>query len=158
VGTGRIAAVIRANDPSSAASNPSAPLAARDCAGNPHKGRTGLNRIIHAAGYSAQGLWAAYRTESAFRQEVWLSVVTIPLAFWLGRNWIETALLVGSVLLLLIVELLNSAVEATVDRISFDLHELAKRAKDFGSAAVLIALLLCAGIWATVAWQRWQGA
>jgi diacylglycerol kinase (ATP) len=117
-----------------------------------------LDRIVHAAGYSAQGLSAAYRTESAFRQEVWLTAAALPLAFWLGRQWIEVVLLVGSLLLLLIVELLNSAIEATVDRISLDIHELAKRAKDYGSAAVFIALLLCASVWLTVAWQRWQGA
>jgi diacylglycerol kinase (ATP) len=125
---------------------------------NPHKGRTGLDRLIHAAGYSAQGLSTAYRAESAFRQEVWLAVVLLPLAFWLGRTWIEVTLLVGSVLLLMIVELLNSAIEATVDRISFDIHELAKRAKDYGSAAVSIALALCAGIWLTALWHRLQGS
>lgn len=125
---------------------------------NPHKGRTGLDRIVHATAYSAQGLRTAYRTESAFRQEVWLVALALPLAFWLGRQWIEVLLLIGCLLLLLIVELLNSAIEATVDRVSFDIHELAKRAKDYGSAAVFIALLLCASVWLTVAWQRWQGA
>lgn len=124
---------------------------------NPHKGRTGLDRIIRAAGYSAEGLLGAYRTESAFRQEVWLAAVMIPLAFWLGRTWIETTLLAGSVLLLMIVELLNSAVEATVDRISFELHELAKRAKDYGSAAVFLALALCGGTWAAALWHRFVG-
>lgn len=143
----------------------SVPTSAQGAAGsttadgaNPHKGRTGLDRIVRATVYSAQGLSAAYRTESAFRQEVWLTVVALPLAFWLGRQWIEVILLIGSLLLLLIAELLNSAIEATVDRVSLDIHELAKRAKDYGSAAVFIALLLCAGVWLTVAWQRWQGA
>ena len=123
---------------------------------NPHKGRSGLDRIVHAAGYSAQGLRSAYATESAFRQEVWLAVLLLPLAPWLGRNWVEVCLLVGSVLLLLIVELLNSAIEAVVDRISFDLHDLSKRAKDYGSAAVLIALLLCALVWGSALWRRWR--
>jgi len=122
---------------------------------NPHKGRTGLDRIRHAAGYSLQGLIGAYRHESAFRQEFWLAALMLPLAFWLGRTWVEVALLAGSVVMVMVVELLNSAVEATVDRISFDLHELAKRAKDYGSAAVLLALLWCGAIWGTVMWQRW---
>jgi diacylglycerol kinase (ATP) len=121
---------------------------------NPHKGRTGLDRIRHAAGYSLDGLTSAYRGESAFRQETWLAVVLVPLAFWLGQTWIETALLAGSVVLVLIVELLNSAVEATVDRISFELHELAKRAKDFGSAAVFLSLAVTGAIWAAALWHR----
>ncbi|NRT57496.1 diacylglycerol kinase [Sphaerotilus uruguayifluvii] len=124
---------------------------------NPHKGRTGLDRIRHAAGYSLQGLSGAYRHESAFRQELWLAALLLPLAFWLGRTWVEVALLAGSVVMVMIVELLNSAVEATVDRISFDLHELAKRAKDYGSAAVFLALALCGGIWAAALWSRLAG-
>ena len=118
---------------------------------NPHKGRTGLDRIVHAARYSVEGLRAAYRGESAFRQEFWLAVVALPLSFWLGRSWVEVALLAGSVLLVLIVELLNSAIEATVDRVSFELHDLSKRAKDFGSAAVMLALVLCGGTWIAIA-------
>lgn len=121
---------------------------------NPHKGRTGLDRILRAAGYSWHGLVQAWRGESAFRQEGTLALIMIPLAFWLGRGWVEVVLLAGSVALVLIVELLNSAVEATVDRISFENHPLSKQAKDFGSAAVLIALLLCGAIWAAVAYQR----
>ncbi|WIT11874.1 diacylglycerol kinase [Paucibacter sediminis] len=121
---------------------------------NPHKGRTGLDRILRATGYSMAGLRAAYTGESAFRQEVWLMVVATPAAFWLGRNWVEVALLLGSLLLLLIVELLNSGIEAAIDRISFELHELSKRAKDIASAAVFLALLLCAGIWGAALWQR----
>ena len=121
---------------------------------NPHKGRTGLDRVVRATGYSMEGLRAAYRHESAFRQEVWLAVTLLPLALWIGRSWVETALLMGSVLLVLIVELLNSAVESAVDRISFDSHELSKRAKDIGSAAVFLALVLCAGIWLVAAWHR----
>lgn len=124
---------------------------------NPHKGRTGLDRIRHAAGYSLQGLIGAYRHESAFRQEFWLATLMLPLAFWLGRTWVEVALLAGSVVMVMVVELLNSAVEATVDRISFDLHELAKRAKDYGSAAVFLALALCGGIWAAALWSRLAG-
>jgi diacylglycerol kinase (ATP) len=122
---------------------------------NPHKGRTGLDRVVRAFGYSLQGMGTAMRVESAFRQEAALALVMLPAAFWLGRNWIEVALLAGSVLLVLIVELLNSAIEAVVDRVSFDLHELSRRAKDYGSAAVFFALLWCGGIWATVAYQRW---
>lgn len=121
---------------------------------NPHKGRTGLDRVKHAAGYSADGLRAAYRNESAFRQECWLAVVMLPMAFWLGRHWVEVALLAGSALLVLIVELLNSAIEATVDRVSLDLHDLSKRAKDFGSAAVMLSLLLAGGIWLAALWNR----
>ncbi len=124
---------------------------------NPHKGRTGLDRILHAAGYSAAGLRSAYRTESAFRQEIWLALLLLPLAPWVGRSWVEVCLLVGSVLLLLVVELLNSAIEAVVDRISFELHDLSKKAKDYGSAAVLISLGLCALVWGCALWQRWQG-
>lgn len=121
---------------------------------NPHKGRTGFDRVVHAAGYSLQGLRSAYRHESAFRQELWLAALLLPLALWLGRGWVEVALLAGSVVLVLIVELLNSAIEATVDRVSLDLHELSKRAKDFGSAAVMLSLLLAGGIWAAALWTR----
>ncbi len=121
---------------------------------NPHKGRTGLDRIVRAAGYSIDGLAMAYRGESAFRQEFWLAVILLPTAFWLGRSWIEVALLAGSVLLVLIVELLNSGIEAAIDRISFEMHDLSKRAKDFASAAVLLSLLLCGGIWLAALWQR----
>lgn len=121
---------------------------------NPHKGRTGFDRVVHAAGYSLQGLRSAYRHESAFRQELWLAALLLPLALWLGRGWVEVVLLAGSVVLVLIVELLNSAIEATVDRVSLDLHELSKRAKDFGSAAVMLSLLLAGGIWAAALWTR----
>jgi diacylglycerol kinase (ATP) len=121
---------------------------------NPHKGRTGLDRILHAAGYSWAGLRAAYSGESAFRQEVWLCVVAVPLALWLGQGWVETALLLGSLLLVLIVELLNSGIEAAIDRVGFELHDLSKRAKDLASAAVLLSLVLCAGVWGAAAWHR----
>ena len=123
---------------------------------NPHKGRTGLDRIIHAAGYSMSGLLQAYRGESAFRQEVWLLVVALPAGAWLGRHWIEWALLIGSVLLVMIVELLNSAVESAVDRISFEMHDLSARAKDIASAAVFLSLVLCGGIWAAALWHRFM--
>jgi len=125
---------------------------------NPHKGRTGLDRVRHALVYSLQGLSAAIRGESAFRQELALALVLLPAAFWVGRSWSEVALLAGSVLLVMIVELLNSAVEAVVDRVSFELHDLSKRAKDFGSAAVLLSLLLCGGIWAAALYNRWGAA
>ncbi|MCV2359291.1 diacylglycerol kinase [Paucibacter sp. TC2R-5] len=124
---------------------------------NPYKGKTGLTRILHAAGYSLAGLRAAYTGESAFRQEVWLLIVATPLAFWLGQGWVQTALLLGSLMLVLIVELLNSGIEAAIDRVSFELHDLSKRAKDLASAAVLLSLLLSAGIWAAALWQRFAG-
>ena len=121
---------------------------------NPHKGRTGIDRVIHATGYSIAGLAAAYRGESAFRQEFWLAAVMLPLALWLGRGWVETALLMGTVMLVLIVELLNSAIEAVVDRVSYELHELSKRAKDVASAAVFLSLVLCGAVWLAALWQR----
>lgn len=121
---------------------------------NPHKGRTGLDRVIRACGYSMSGLRQAYNGESAFRQEFWLAAIGLPLAVWLGRNWVEWALLMGSLLLVMIVELLNSAIEAAIDRIGFDMHELSGRAKDIASAAVFLSLLLCGGIWIAAVWQR----
>ena len=114
---------------------------------HPQKARGGLDRIVHATGYSLAGLGAAWRHESAFRQECMLALVLWPVAVWLGRNWVETALLAGSVMLVLIVELLNSAIEAVVDRVSPDLHPLSKRAKDIGSAAVMLSLVTAAVIW-----------
>ena len=121
---------------------------------NPHKGRVGLDRIVRAIGYSFEGLASAYRGESAFRQETWAAVVLIPTAFWLGRNWLEVLLLVGCVVFLMIVELLNSGIEAAIDRISFDRHELSKRAKDQASAAVFLSVMLASATWLTIAWQR----
>src|SRR3954467_6788575 len=105
---------------------------------NPHKGRTGLARAVNATGYSIQGLIAAYRGESAFRQEFWLAVVLLPASFWVGRSWLEVTVLAGSVMAVLIVELINSGIEAVVDRVSFELHALSKRAKDIASAAVFL--------------------
>ena len=124
---------------------------------NEFKGRTGFDRIVHATGHSISGLRLAYGNESAFRQEVWLATLMLPIAFWLGRGWVEVALLAGSVMLVMIVELLNSAVEAVVDRVSYDWHELSKRAKDFGSAAVMLSLLLCGCIWAAALAHRFLG-
>ena len=113
---------------------------------NPQKNRRGLNRVWHATGYSLAGLRAGWN-ETAFRQEALASVVLIPAAFWLGQSWIETVLLAGTVILVLIVELLNTGIEAAIDRIGPEWHDLSKRAKDMGSAAVLLSLLLCAGTW-----------
>ena len=124
---------------------------------NPHKGRTGIDRLIHATGYSLNGLRLAYRGESAFRQEFWLAVVLLPLSFWVGRTWVEVVLLIAAVMQLLIVELLNSAIETAIDRVSFELHDLSKRAKDLASAAVLLSLLLCAGVWLVALWHRLFG-
>ncbi len=120
---------------------------------NPQKTRKGLSRILHAGGYSMQGLRAGWG-ETAFRQEAILSLVLMPLAFWLGQNWVETALLAGTVLLVMIVELLNTCVESAIDRIGPEWHDLSKRAKDMGSAAVLLSLLLCTGVWLAALWQR----
>lgn len=113
----------------------------------------GLTRIINAFGYSRQGLKAAYRYEAAFRQEVWLALILIPLALWLKLSAVSTVLLIGSVLLVLIVELVNSAIEAIVDRIGPEYHELSGRAKDVGSAAVLVALVLMVLTWALLLWE-----
>lgn len=125
---------------------------------NAFKGRTGLGRVLCAAGHSLDGLRAAYQGESAFRQECWIAVVMLPAALWVGQDWLEVSLLAGTVLLVLVVELLNSAVEATVDRVSFELHALSKRAKDLGSAAVMVSLLLCGGVWGAALWHRLGGA
>jgi diacylglycerol kinase (ATP) len=117
---------------------------------SPHKGKTGLRRLINATRYSLSGLAEAARHEDAFRQELILAAVLVPIGLWLGHNGIERALLAGSVLAVLVVELLNSAVEAAVDRISLENHRLAKRAKDMGSAAVMLSLVTAAGVWLLV--------
>lgn len=117
------------------------------------KHRTGLDRVWHAAGFSFAGLRAGWG-ETAFRQEAIAAIVLLPLAFWLGRGWVEIALLAGSVLIVLCVELLNTGIEAAVDRIGPEWHDLSKRAKDMGSAAVLLSLVLCAGIWIAALYQR----
>ncbi|HZN46364.1 MAG TPA: diacylglycerol kinase [Ramlibacter sp.] len=116
------------------------------------KGRTGFNRMWHATGYSLAGLRAGW-SEAAFRLEASLAIVMLPLAFWIGRGWVEVALLAGSVLLVLIVELLNTGIEAAIDRIGPERHALSKRAKDMGSAAVFLSLLLAGGIWAAGLWH-----
>jgi diacylglycerol kinase (ATP) len=117
------------------------------------KRRTGLDRVWHAAGYSLAGLRAGWN-ETAFRQEAIAAIVLIPTAFWVGRSWIEVALLAGSVMLVMMVELLNTGIETAIDRIGPEWHDLSKRAKDMGSAAVLLALLLCAGVWLAALCQR----
>lgn len=117
---------------------------------SPHKGKTGFVRLWNAFGYSIAGFRAAYKHEDAFRQEVWLAIVLVPLALWLPVTMIAKALMIGSVLLVIIVELLNSAIEATVDRISLENHDLAKRAKDIGSSAVLVSLLNVCVVWGLV--------
>lgn len=103
------------------------------------------------------GFKAAYLGEDAFRQEVWLAGVMLPTAFWLGQSWIEVALLAGSILLVMIVELINSAVESAIDRISLELHDLSKRAKDIASAAVMLSLINCAGVWLAALYLRLHG-
>jgi len=117
---------------------------------SPHKGKTGLRRIWNALFYSIDGLAAALRHEDAFRQEALLALVLIPAAFFLPASAIGKALMIASVFLVLVVELLNSAVEAAVDRISLENHKLAKRAKDIGSAAVLMALVNVVVVWVLV--------
>ena len=117
---------------------------------SPFKGKTGFRRLMNAFGYSLDGFKAAFKHEDAFRQEVFLACLLIPLALYLTHGPMHRALMIGSVLLVLIVELLNSAVEAVVDRVSIERHELAKRAKDIGSAAVFIALLNTVVIWGLV--------
>ena len=115
-----------------------------------NRNQGGIRRIFLAAGFSLGGLRQAWRHEAAFRQEMLGAVVLIPLGIWFGRSPGDRVLLVGSVVLVVIVELLNSAVEAVVDRVGMDLHELSGRAKDMGSAAVLLALLLCGFTWLTI--------
>ncbi len=117
---------------------------------SPFKGQTGLKRIFNAAGYSLDGLRAAFTGEAAFRQLVLLNVVLVPLAFWLDVSPVERALMVAVGLLSLIVELFNSAVEAAIDRISLDRHPLSKNAKDMGSAAQFVSLSLIALVWSII--------
>jgi len=120
---------------------------------NPQKARKGLNRVWHALGYSVAGLRAGWH-ETAFRQEAIASVLLLPAAFWLGRSWVESVLLAGTVVLVMIVELLNTGIETAIDRIGPEWHDLSKRAKDMGSAAVLLSLLLCAATWCLAIFQR----
>jgi len=117
---------------------------------SPYKGKTGLVRLWNAFGYSLAGFRAAYKHEDAFRQEVLLAALLIPAALWLPVSYLGKALMIASVLLVIIVELLNSAIEATVDRISLENHDLAKRAKDIGSSAVLVSLVNVVVVWVLV--------
>jgi len=114
---------------------------------SPYKGKTGFRRLINAFGYSIAGTLAAFKHEDAFRQEVVLAIVLTPIALYFGETAIDQALMIASILLVIIVELLNSSVEATVDRISVKRHKLSKRAKDIGSAAVFFSLVNAAVIW-----------
>jgi diacylglycerol kinase (ATP) len=118
--------------------------------------RGGLSRLSHAAGYSMAGLRAGWH-EPALRLEYLLAVLGLPLSLWLGRSWVEVALLAGALVALIVVELLNTAIERTTDRIGTEWHELAKLAKDMGSAAVLLTSLVVAGIWIAALWQRFGG-
>ena len=120
---------------------------------NPQKARVGLSRIWHALGYSMAGLRAAW-AETAFRQEALAAVAMLPLSAWLGRTWVEAMLLAGSVVFVLVVELLNTGIETAIDRVGPEWHDLSKRAKDMGSAAVLLSLLLCGATWGLALWQR----
>ncbi len=122
----------------------------KDLAVSPHKGQTGLRRLFNAFFYSLEGFRAAFRYEDAFRQETLLALVLVPLALFLPVSGLGKALMIGAVLLVLMVELINSAVEATVDRISLENHQLAKRAKDLGSAAVFVSLVNVVAVWALV--------
>ena len=117
---------------------------------SPFKGKTGLGRVRNALRYSADGLKAAYRCEDAFRQETWLAAILIPVALFLPVGGVARALMIGSILLVLVIELINSAIEAAIDRIGLERHPLSKRAKDAGSAAVLIGLINGAVVWACI--------
>jgi diacylglycerol kinase (ATP) len=120
---------------------------------NAQKSRTGINRLLHATGYSLQGLRAGWG-ETAFRQEAIAAMVMLPASLWVGRTWVEVALLAGSVLFVMITELLNTGIETAIDRIGPEWHDLSKRAKDMGSAAVLLSVLLCAGVWLAALYTR----
>jgi diacylglycerol kinase (ATP) len=121
-------------------------------------GNTGIRRIVNATFFSLAGLRTAWKSEAAFRQECLLCIVLVPSAFWLGQNAVERSLLIGACLLVLIVELLNTAVEFVVDRVGMDHHLLSGQAKDLGSAAVFVSLLLTAIVWGFVAWERFAPA
>ncbi len=117
-------------------------------------GRRGIDRIIHAAGYSYQGIRACWHHEAAFRQEVWLCLPMLPLSFMVTDNLAETALLITTLFLVLIMELANSAIEAVVDRIGHEYHDLSGRAKDIGSAAVFLSLLLVVTVWGLIIFRN----
>lgn len=120
---------------------------------NPQKQRKGLTRMFHAFGYSLAGLRTGW-AETAFRQEALAALVLVPASFWVGRHWTEVAVLALVVVLVLVVELLNTAVETAIDRIGPEWHDLSKRAKDVGSAAVLLSLVLCVCVWSAALWAR----
>lgn len=116
--------------------------------------RTGFSRLLHAGEHSWQGLVYGWN-EPAFRQECLVALVAVPAAFWLGQNWLETVLLLAVLLAVMVVELLNTAIESAIDRVGPEWHALSKRAKDLGSAAVLISLLFCGAVWCTALWRHW---
>ena len=116
--------------------------------------RTGLSRVLHAFTYSIDGLKTGWG-EPAFRQEAILAIPLVPLAFVIGANWMETAMLIAVVVFVMVTELLNTAVEAAIDRIGPEWHAISKRAKDLGSAAVMLSLLLCGGVWLAALWAWW---
>jgi diacylglycerol kinase (ATP) len=118
------------------------------------KSRRGLTRLRHAFGYSLAGLVAGWKHHPAFQSEAVLAVVLLPAAFWVGRGWVEIGMLTGAVILVMIVELLNTGIESAIDRIGPEWHALAKQAKDMGSAAVLLSLLFCGGLWAAALFHR----
>lgn len=119
---------------------------------------TGIQRLINATGYSIQGLKAAWRHEAAFRQEAVVIALLIPLALWLGTTPFQHGALIFSLMVILMVELLNSAIEAAIDRIGPELHDLSGRAKNLGSAAVMVSIVAAAVVWSAIAWQRWGTA
>jgi diacylglycerol kinase (ATP) len=122
---------------------------------NLQKQRRGLDRVLHAFGYSMQGLKAGMY-EPAFKQEAYLAFVMIPLSFFVGNNWVEISILSGSVVFVMTVELLNTGLESAIDRVGPQWHDLSKRCKDLGSAAVLLSILLCMGIWLTALFVKLQ--
>ena len=122
-----------------------------------HIKQTGLKRLVLAFGYSSQGFTAGWR-EPAFRQEALAAFVLVPLALWLGNNWLEQAVLVGAVVAVMVVELLNTAIEAAIDRVGPEWHDLSKKAKDLGSAAVLMSLAFCVLVWTAALWHKFLPA
>lgn len=122
---------------------------------NLQKQRRGLDRVVHGFGYSMQGLKAGMY-EPAFKQEAYLAFVMIPLSFFVGNNWVEISLLSGSVIFVMTVELLNTGLESAIDRVGPQWHDLSKRCKDLGSAAVLLSILLCMGIWLAALFVKLQ--
>jgi diacylglycerol kinase (ATP) len=120
-----------------------------------HHNARGLRRILNAFGFSMAGFRECFRHEEAFRQEVFVLALLVPLGLWLGKHPVERAVLVGSLLIVPIVELLNSAVEANVDRVGLERHDLSRRAKDIASAAVFLSIVLATVVWALVLLPRW---